>query len=276
MLKRVLSWVLLVVLVGYVVAAGIWARAEAKKNSCKGIQIEIARGKGADSISSHGVMMELRSYPGKIVGEQLFAINTREVEQYLKSYPQFEDINCSFTTDGRLKINVTPMIPELRIFEDSISYYINKDGKRMPSKASFFVDCAVAGGKFTDKFPPTYILPVTRFIEKDEILKGLVGMVYAEDADNIILIPRIHGHVINFGDTTRLKEKKEALLAMYRKVLPHKGWEEYDTISVKFKGQVVATRRNKGLRTQPKVEFEEPDMEDFTLPEIEKTENQNQ
>lgn len=276
MVKKVLTWVLFVILVGYVIAAGFWARAEAKKNSCKGIKIEIAQGAGADSISNEGVMIELNRYPGKIVGEQISAINARNVEQFLKNYPQFEDVDCSFTTDGKLKVNVIPMIPELRIFEDSTSYYINKDGKKMPSKASFFVDCSVAGGKFSDKFPPTAILPVTRFIENDDVLKGLVGMVYAEDADNIILVPRIHGHVINIGDTTRLKEKKEALLAMYRKVLPHKGWEEYDTISVKFKGQVVATRRNKGLTPHPKVEFEEPDMEDFTLPEIEQTENQNQ
>ncbi|MCH5230194.1 MAG: hypothetical protein J1F43_00175 [Muribaculaceae bacterium] len=271
MVKKILGWVILVLLAGYVAFAAIWAYAEAAKNVCHGIDIDIVEGSTTDSVSRRGVMHEIKQYPEKLVGAQIPTINTRKLENYLKSFPQFEDVICSFTTDGRLKVKVTPMVPELRVFEDSASYYINKDGKRMASKASFFVDVPVVSGRFDKDFQPKDVLPVTRFIASDPLLRQLVGMVRAEDAENILLVPRIHGHVINFGDTTRLDEKKEALMAMYRKVLPYKGWEEYDTISVKYKGQVVATRRNKGQRFNNNVEFEETDMEEATLPEVELT-----
>lgn len=269
MIKKVLGWVILVLLVAYVVSAAIWAHAEAAKNACKGIEINIVEGYSTDSVTRRGVMAEINKYPKKIVGEQIPSINTRELEKYLKKFPQFEDVICSFSTSGLLNVKVTPMVPELRVFEDSASYYINKDGKRMDSKATFFVDVPVVSGKFNNKFKPSDILPVTRFVASDPVLSRLVGMIHADDVDNIILIPRIHGHVINFGDTNRLVEKKKALIAVYRKVLPYKGWEEYDTISVKFKGQVVATRRNKGSQRPQNVEFEETDMEEATLPEIE-------
>lgn len=275
MWKTILGWVILVLLAAYVVWAAIWAHAEASKNACKGIDIHIVEGYTTDSVSRKGVMAEISRYPEKIIGSQIPAINTRKLEQYLKAFPQFEDVSCSFTTDGRLKVNVTPMVPELRIFEDSSSYYINKDGKRMISKASFFVDVPVVSGKFNDKFHPKDVLPVTRFIAGDPVLSRLVGMVRADDADNIILVPRIHGHVINFGDTNNLAEKRQALITMYRKVLPYKGWQEYDTISVKFRGQVVATRRNKGAQHLQNVEFDDNDMEEATLPEIEYTAEQN-
>ena len=268
MVKKILGWIILVLLMAYVVYAAIWAHAEAAKNLCSGIDITIVEGSTTDSVTRKGVMAEINKYPGKIVGAPLPAINTRDLELYLKDFPQFEDVVCSFTTAGILNVKVTPMVPELRVFEDSASYYINKMGKRMNSKASFFVDVPVVSGKFNDKFNPKDILAVTRFISSDPVLNNLVGMIYAEDADNIILIPRIHGHVVNFGDTNRLDEKRKALIAMYKKVLPYKGWEEYDTISVKFKGQVVATRRNKGSLKHLNVEFEEDDMEEATLPEI--------
>lgn len=271
MVKKILGWVILVVLAAYVVFAGIWAYAEAAKNSCKGIDILITQGYATDSVTRKGVLTEINNYPEKIVGVQIPSIDTRKLEGYLKTYPQFEDVVCSFSTDGRLKVKVTPMVPELRIFEDSASYYINKDGKRMASKAGFFVDVPVVSGVFNDSFRPQDVLPVTRFIASDPLLKKLIGMVRVQDAENILLVPRIHGHLVNFGDTNRLAEKREALLAIYRKVLPYKGWEEYDTISVKFKGQVVATRRNKGPRNPNKVEFEDKDMEEATLPEIEYT-----
>ena len=274
MLKKLLSWILLAVLVAYVFAAAFWARGEARKNTCRGINIEIVRNTSADSISQKSVLDEIKKYPKKIVGEQLSTINTRDFMNYLRAYPQFEDVVCNFTTDGKLQVKVTPMVPELRVFDDTLSYYINKDGKVMPSKASFFVDVPVVSGKFNDKFRAADLLPVTRYIASDEALNSLVAMVYADSPDNIILVPRIHGHVINFGDTTRLKEKRDAILAIYKKVLPYKGWEAYDTISVKYKGQVVASRRNKGAQSPQNVEFDEVDMEEATLPEI--TENQPQ
>lgn len=276
MIKKILTWLLLVVLVAYIITAAIWAHGEARKNSCKGILIEISESTMVDSVSKKGVLAEINKYPKKIIGEQIHRINTREFEKYLKEFPQFEDVTCNFTTNGILHVKVIPMVPELRVFDDSISYYINKVGKKMPSKSSFFVDVPVVSGKFNNKFKAVDLLPVTRFIASDPVLRGLIGMVHAESSDNIILVPRIHGHVINFGDTTSLKEKRDALIAIYRKVLPHKGWEEYDTISVKFKGQVVATRRNKGSQRPQIVEYDEIDMEEATLPEIEYTENQHQ
>lgn len=264
---------ILVVLVAYVICAAIWAHAEAAKNACKGIDIQIVENNATDSVTRRGIMTEIDRYPEKFIGRQIPSIDTRKLEQYLKKYPQFEDVVCSFTAAGRLNVKVIPMVPELRVFEDSDSYYINKDGKRMASKATFFVDVPVVSGKFTSTFTPKQLLPVTRFVASDPVLNKLVGMIYADDEDNIILIPRIHGHVINFGDTTRLDDKRRALMAVYRKVLPYKGWEEYDTISVKFRGQVVATRRNKGNQQPQNVEYEETDMEEATLPDLTYTEN---
>lgn len=276
MWKTILGWVILVLLVAYVVFAAIWVRAEASKNACKGIDIQIVEGNAADVVTRKGVMTEIDRYPEKLIGAQIPTINTKKLENYLKEFPQFEDVTCNFTPSGKLNVKITPMVPELRVFEDSCSYYINKEGKKMNSKAAYFVDVPVVSGKFTDKFTPVDILPVTRFIAADPLLNQLVGMVRVEDDDNIILIPRIHGHVVNFGDTNRLAEKRDALVAIYRKVLPYKGWEEYDTISVKFRGQVVATRKNKGSHLPQNVEFEENDMEEATLPDLALTENQNQ
>ena len=272
MVKKILAWVILAVLVAYVISAAIWARGEARKNTCSGISVEISRSHTADSVTKKGVLAEITRYPQKITGQPIAAIDTKKIENYLKSNAQFEDVSCNFTTDGKLQVRVIPMVPELRVFDDSLSYYINKDGKKMKSKASFFVDVPVVSGKFSSKFPAKDLLSVTRFISGDPILSKLISMVYATGPDNIILVPRIHGHVINFGDTSRLAEKRNALIAMYRKVLPYKGWEEYDTISVKFKGQVVATRRNKGSLYKKYDVEEDVDLEESTLPAIEQTE----
>ena len=50
--------------------------------------------------------------------------------------------------------------------------------------------------------------------------------------------------------------------------MPHKGWEQYDTISVKFRNQIVATRRDKTRLNVSEEPVEEIDLEEGTLPGI--------
>jgi len=266
MRKTLLKWLLLIFLIVYITGVTIWANGEAMLHTCKGFEVSIKSATSADSVTERGVYEELLRYPKKITGVPLEKLNTLEIKRYLSRLSNFEDVECTLTTDNKLKVTIVPMIPEIRVFDGPDSYYINKDGKRIESKASFFVNVPVVKGKFTKSFPPRHILPVTRFVQNDPVLRQLVGMTDVRDADNIILVPRIHGHVINFGDTSRLEEKRKALITFYRKVMPYKGWEEYDTISVKFRGQIVASRRDKTPNVHGLRYDEEEDLEEATLP----------
>lgn len=267
MRTTIIKWLILTALLSYVIGMSLWAEAEAAKQVCVGINIAIAQTRSVDAVTVKGVGEELGRFPGKIVGAPLLSLDTREIENYLSGYSNFEDVECAVTSFGRLDVTIVPMIPELRVFDGTDSYYINKDGKRIESKANFFVDVPVVSGDFTESFTPRNLLSVVRFIQKDPVLSQLVGMVEFRDPENIMLVPRIHGHIINLGDTTCLAEKRAALVTMYRKVIPYKGWETYDTISVKFRGQIVATRRDK-KRPIHSLPFEEgEDPEEATLPE---------
>ena len=266
MRKTLIKWLILTSLMTYAAVATIWAGGEARQYGCKGIEVCITNATSADTITRQGVLDELSRYPRKITGTPLERLDTRHIEHYLSGFSNFEDVECSVTTDGVLNVRIVPMVPAIRVFEPDRSYYINKDGKVIESKASFFVDVPVVAGKFNESFTPRHLLPVTRFISQDPVLSKLVGMVEAKDPKNIILVPRIQGHVINFGDTTRLEEKRDALLSLYRKVMPYKGWEAYDTISVKFRGQVVATRRDKKRTHHGGIYDDDIDMEEATLP----------
>lgn len=261
-----MKWLLLVFLFAYVTVVTVWAHGEAVRHMCKGFKVEIKTESKVDSITERGVTEELMRYPRKIKGVPLASLNTLEVERYLSKMSNFENVECALTTDGLLRVTVVPMVPEMRVFDGPDSYYINKDGKRIESKASFFVDVPVVKGTFTTSFTPRDVLPVTRFVQNDPVLRQLVAMTEARDAGNIILVPRIHGHVINLGDTTRLVEKRKALLAFYRKVMPYKGWWEYDTVSLKFRGQIVASRRDKSPSVHGLQYEEEEDLEEATLP----------
>lgn len=187
-------------------------------------------------------------------------IDTRRIEQVLMAETNIESARCTRMSDDRLVIAVTPMLPVIRVFETGGSphgYYVNREGKRLVANATYHVDVPVVTGTFSHDRQPTYVIPVAEHISRDSVLNALITCIQLKPNGDIMLIPSIRGQVINFGDTALIDDKFARLRTMYRRVMPAKGWEFYDTLSVKFAGQVVATRRIKRL-PDPLIRFDQP------------------
>lgn len=182
----------------------------------------------------------------------------RSLEERLNASDKLQDANVTISSKGRLKVDVTPMVPVARVFEPGKpSYYINATGKRISAELRYHVDVPVLVGKFDSVYPARRLLPLLDYIATHPKAGAMVATVTQERDGNIILVPNIVGHVVNFGDTSRVSEKFALLRAFYRSVAPSKGWHTYDTIAVKWRGQVVATRRNKALPPLPLPTVEE-------------------
>lgn len=269
MKKTILKWLILTALLAYAVVVATWAYARADEARVSGIEIEVVGDTRNDSTIRAGIVDRLLRYDAGLAHLPVSQLNLKKLERYLRGFSNFETVECALTSMDKLRIQVVPMVPEVRIFDGNKSYYINKDGKHIAADATFFADVPVVTGRFSRSLPPQTVLPVTRFIARDSLLRHLVGMVEVRDADNIILIPRIRGLVINIGDTTDLPYKRRSIAAAYRQILPRRGWETYDTVSVKFRGQIVCTRRDKTEKLHSPVFDETEDPEDAVLQGIE-------
>lgn len=265
MKKTILKWLILTALLAYAVVIGTWAYARAHEGRVSGIEIEVTGDTRNDSTIRAGIVDQLLRYDKNLVNRPLSQVNLRKLENYLRGFSNFETVECGITSQDKLRIQVVPMVPEIRVFDGDKSYYINKDGKHIAANAEFFSDVPVVSGRFGKNLRPQSVLPVTRFIAADPMLKNLVGMVEVKDADNIILIPRIRGAVINIGDTTDLPYKRRSIQAAYKQILPHRGWEMYDTLSVKFRGQIVCTRRDKSEKQHSPIADDDVDLEEASL-----------
>ncbi len=245
-LNKVGKWLILIALLTYTVIITVWAGQRDATRRCNGIEVRIEQHSFmGDTMTQRGVITELAAYDKHLEGKVLKDIDTYAIERYLSRLSNFESVQCYITTKGKLRISVVPVIPELRVFDGNDSYYVNKDGKRIAANARFFADMPVVSGHFTRDFPATSVLPVAQYIAADSLFKRLIMMIRADSPDDIILVPRIAGHVINIGDASDLPVKFRNIRLAYREIMPHQGWDKYDTISVKFAGRIVATRRNK-------------------------------
>ena len=265
MMKKIAKWFVFILLLGYATIAAVWADHQANLRKCTGIDVNIISSQPSEFITDQGVKNEVGKLSVDFSSRSISEINLDSIERFLSKDNRFESVQCAEMNTGKLRIDIVPMIPELRVFTPKESYYINKDGKRINANIEFVSDVPVINGNFNDAFPASSLLPVTRYIAKDSVLKSLITMINADSPTNIILLPRIKGHVINLGDTSDLKNKFDNLLLMYHKVMPYKGWETYDTISLKFKGQIVATRRNKSKAVHSTASDDGIDIEEASL-----------
>ena len=276
MWKTIFKTVLCAVLLGYVALAFAFVHDDNAKRVCPGIDLRIEGNTLPDSVLRQGVNSQLARYGQKLKGRRLDSIDLKGLEDYLSRFSNFESVECSINPDSRLRITITPIKAEVRVFSDNgRSFYINRYGKRIDADAEFYIDVPVliAPEKYESSIPAA--LSLIRYAGADPELSPLIAAYKIDGPNDLLIIPRLQGHVINFGDSTRMDEKKAAILTAYRSVLPSKGWNVYDTISVKFRSQIVATRRNKAVANHGPVDDDGEDLEEATLPDVANINTQN-
>lgn len=169
-----------------------------------------------------------------------------DIESTLNAVDNIESARCTRRSDDRIWIEVTPMVPVARVFEPDggASYYINRQGKRLTASLKYRCDVPVIVGHLDGRHSAARLMPLIDYLDADPARAALVTAIELQSNGDVLLIPPIRGHKVNFGDPdTDIANKFDRLVTMYRDVMPVKGWDYYSTLSVKYRGQVVATRR---------------------------------
>lgn len=262
-IRCVLSFLLL----GYLIFALIYTQNQAKGATCSEMKIIVKDKANKKFVTETELSHEIYDMPATAPGKRISDINTDEIEKALNAIDKVEEVSCVVYSDGLISVEVEPMVPVARVFEDTVSYYINRQGKKMKADKRYHMDVPIIAGSFDDTtFTAKSLLPIIQYINNDNAWSSLISMVYANTSKDIVLVPMIRGHVINFGDTTNIANKFSRLRQIYKEVIPLKGWEYYDTISVKWENQVVATRRQKKV-PQPSIPLIDDSHIDADSPE---------
>jgi cell division protein FtsQ len=83
---------------------------------------------------------------------------------------------------------------------------------------------------------------VSKFISNDDFWRSQIVQLYVNNNREIELVPRVGSQTIIFGQSDDLDNKFRKLKAMYR-AFNEIGWNQYKTINLKFKDQVICTKR---------------------------------
>lgn len=253
-----LTYMLLTLVLIIYLGAALYVTAMNSATETAGAVNIIIKDTGSSFVTAERVESELKAdgvYPS---GTLINRVDLTAMENSLNAIDNIEHATAyrSFTGSGAsVVVEVTPMRPVARIFDGQRSYYVNRSGKRLTANCTYRVDVPVVIGHFDSIHPATEVLPIIDYMNADRNFSDFVTAIEVNRCRDIILYPMHTGPVINFGDTLNIKDKIHRLMRMYESVIPVVGAEFYDTLSVKWNGQVVATRHKKPVK-EPSIFFD--------------------
>ncbi|MBO5780295.1 MAG: hypothetical protein J6R27_04255 [Muribaculaceae bacterium] len=256
--KGIVYCLVSIMLMGYLFFAVIVTNFMAAEEMCHGVDISVASNAMSPFVTADDIDRELEGLRAKGTKVKASEMPMQQIEDKLNSLDFVEHADVVRLANDRIAINVVPMVPVARVFDLSGSYYINRAGKHLTADINYQIDVPVVvrecGAPTADKVLPL----IERIAEKPE-WNQLVSAIKLDSSNDIILIPSISNHVVNFGDVSMIDDKFDRLFKFYRKVMPVKGWNYYDTITVKFRNQIVGKTTPDG-RNRPVNEYRNEDF----------------
>lgn len=191
-----------------------------------------------------------------IVGSPMDAVPSDTMERLLRHNPYIANAEVYTDLNGQVFIDIVEEKPILRIFRPGgHSFYLSETGRLMPQKEGYVnrlpiftgeLDNLPLTGQYSDaeQYPQLQmLLELGNYLNQDAFFRDMIDQVYMDSTQDINLIPRIGRHYIVLGNTLDLQQKMENLRVFYEKGLKEGAWDRYAAISLKYKNQVVCTKR---------------------------------
>ena len=152
---------------------------------------------------------------------------------------------------GKVSVEIEPRNPIARLFwNNGKSIYLDEDGGWMPLSDKYTARVIVINGNLPDSrgdensdktWNELFILVQT--IRSDAFLRAQVEQIYRNLKGDLILFPRVGKHSILLGNTQNLDRKFDKLKLFYKEGLSKVDWNKYKQIDLRYKNQVVCTKR---------------------------------
>ncbi len=195
---------------------------------------------------------------GVVLGRPLSGIDTRRLEKKLEQHPFILRVEVYKDVTGLLHVEVVQREPVVKVYlSGGGGMFIDREGMMLPFSHKTPVHLLVASGHIpSPRIPlpaPLQALPenhplhgiyrMARYIVDDPLWKAQIEQIYLDRQGEYTLTPRVGSHAIYFGGIDNMERKFWKLHIFYTHALNNLGWKRYTSIDLKFKNQIVCTRR---------------------------------
>jgi len=264
MIKRIFSLSVFVLAVAGLFVSLAFSARESDKIPCTDIHIQVDHSQGNFFVTKEDVLDMIFSKGDSLIGSPLQSIPIAVYERYIAADPSVKRAEVYTQHNGTFAVKVYQRQPILRVLtSEGESFYLDREGFIMPISENYTARVPVASGFIVEKQFEMQrhnvaqmsdslkqlsclddLFELAKFIGNDEFWKAQVQQIKVEANGELTLIPTVGDHHILIGTTDRMEQKFKKLLLFYRKGLNRTGWDQYSRINLKYKDQVICTKKN--------------------------------
>jgi len=259
-LGLVILWSICATGVVFLLVAAINMR---NKTVCSGFAVNITGAANHRFLDQRDVLnMLTQNGVQKITGKTILSYDLRGMEEILKRNPCVKDAQLFFDNNTILQIRVLEREPIARIFTTGgNSFYIDSSGAQMPVLGKAGLKLPVFTGypaekirlRGVDSALADQVRKLAWYILRNDFWMAEIEQINIESDRTFSMVPVIGNHIIMFGDGTDYQAKLHRLFVFYQDIMAKTGFDKYETVDVRFTGQVIGKRRGGGLGRQDSV-----------------------
>ena len=244
---------ILIIILGAVLLAALVVVANIRRSHSmvRGIEVNIRYGRTPVLVDEQTVRDSILSAMPALLQHSVGGVNRQEVANAAARVPWLTDVSAAVSVSGKVLVRAKQRRPIARLYYGARELYFDEEGYVMPASSLGSCNVVVAGGDFTEPLrvdslnaQALALWQVASFLDEESKFGDLIDQIYIERDGDIMMVPKLGNHVVELGTADDLEEKFDLLLAFYRRGMPRAGWDTYSRISLKYRGQVVCTKRN--------------------------------
>jgi len=191
-------------------------------------------------ISEETVNKLLIQNKGSVKNIRKDALDLNSIESVLDTNPYIRDANVYVSVNGEVGVDVLQKTPLARV-QAKESFYIDEEGKMMPTSPNFSVRVPLVTGDVV-KNNMSDLFEVMKCIDADPFFKKeIVGVVVSENKYTLLL--REFDFLIDFGTSENKELKFNNFKAFYKKAKKDKTIKIYNNVNLQIASQVICTKK---------------------------------
>ncbi|MDH6535100.1 cell division protein FtsQ [Parabacteroides sp. 52] len=240
---RFISVLIAVLLLGYILFAFFFFPEREQDMICHDLEVIVKDSLDKHFVNEQDILSLLKRVELNPIDKPMSAVNTDQIETELLKNQMISNVEAYKTPSGKIKLEVKQKIPILRILGTQGSYYVDNQGSIMPVSARYVAYVPVVSGYVEKELAMTDLYKFALFLQKNDFWNNQIEQVYVHPNKDIELIPRVGNHRIVLGSFDGFEEKLDNLQLFYKQTIPKMGWEKYSIINLKYKNQIVCTKK---------------------------------
>jgi len=242
-ISKVITIIIAVLLFGYIVFSFHIFKDMKRGDVCEELIIVVKDSLEKNFVTEADLTSSLKRENLYPVEKLMEDINTNAIEESLLKNEMIANVEAYKTPSGKIKLLIEQKRPILRVMGVRESFYVDEKGTIMPTSNRYVAHVPLASGYIERELSVGDLYHFALFLQRDKFWDAQIDQIYVHPNGDVELTPRVGNHKILLGTFEDYREKLDNLRLFYNQVTPKMGWERYSTINLKYKNQIVCTKR---------------------------------